>query len=106
MCFGVYDVYSRYVLCLLLQILLVSALDIKTRDVPTVSSVNSLLSQNCKDLHFLANFCVWGWGGRQLFALPQLSHGQRPSLLIAKCAGSQPETGPLRLAAHAPRPTR
>jgi hypothetical protein len=41
-------VYSRYALRLLLQILLVAALDIKTRDVPTVSSVNSLLSQYCK----------------------------------------------------------
>jgi hypothetical protein len=30
-------VYSRHALCLLLQILLVAALDIKTRDVPTVS---------------------------------------------------------------------
>jgi hypothetical protein len=29
-------VYSRYALCLLLQILLVAALDIKTRDAPTV----------------------------------------------------------------------
>jgi hypothetical protein len=41
-------VYSHYALCLLLQILLVAILDIKTRDVPTVSSINSLLSQYCK----------------------------------------------------------
>jgi hypothetical protein len=41
-------VYSRYALCLLLQILLVAALDIKTRDVPTVSSINWLLSRYCK----------------------------------------------------------
>jgi hypothetical protein len=46
----------------LLQILLVAALDIKTRDVPTVSSVNSLLSQYCKALLFfvVANFYVRG----------------------------------------------
>jgi hypothetical protein len=38
----------------LLQILFVAALDIKTRDVPTVSSINSLLSQYCKtSLFFL-----------------------------------------------------
>jgi hypothetical protein len=50
-------VYSRYALCLLLQILLVAALDIKTRDVPTVSSINSLLSQYFKASHFFfANF--------------------------------------------------
>jgi hypothetical protein len=41
-------VYSRYALCLLLQILFVAALDIKTRNVPTISSINSLLSQYCK----------------------------------------------------------
>jgi hypothetical protein len=64
----------------LLQILLVAALDIKTRDVPTVSSINSLLSQYCKTSHFFANFYVLGGGGRQLFALPRLSHGQRPAL--------------------------
>jgi hypothetical protein len=77
-------VYSRYALCLLLQILLVAAVDIKTRSVPSVSSVNSLLSQYCKALHFFfANFCVWGavgGGGCQLFFLPRLSHGQRPAL--------------------------
>jgi hypothetical protein len=32
--------------------IVVAALDIKTRDVPTVSSINSLLSQYCKALHF------------------------------------------------------
>jgi hypothetical protein len=42
----------------LLQILFVVTLDIKTRDTPTVSSVNSLLSQYCKTLHFFANFYV------------------------------------------------
>jgi hypothetical protein len=60
MCFGVSFVYSRYALCLLLQILFIAALDIKTRDAPTVSSINSLLSQYCKALHFFANFYVWG----------------------------------------------
>jgi hypothetical protein len=52
---------SRYALCLLLQILLVAALDIKTRDVPTVSSINSLLSQYSKAslfFSFFANFYV------------------------------------------------
>jgi hypothetical protein len=34
-----------YALCLFLQILFVAALDIKTRDVHTVTSINSLLSQ-------------------------------------------------------------
>jgi hypothetical protein len=54
-------VYSRYALCLLLQILLVAALDIKTRDVPTVSSINSLLSRCCKaSQFFVANFYVGG----------------------------------------------
>jgi hypothetical protein len=57
-------VYSRYALCLLLQILLVAVLDVKTRDVLTVSSINSFLSQNCKATHiFFANFYVWGGGG-------------------------------------------
>jgi hypothetical protein len=53
-------VYSHYALCLLLQILFVAALDINTRYVPTVSSINSLLSQYCKASHFLAHFYVWG----------------------------------------------
>jgi hypothetical protein len=53
----------------LLQILLVAALDIKTRDVPTVSSVNSLLSQYCKASHFFfANFYVWGGAPTVRFA--------------------------------------
>jgi hypothetical protein len=56
-------VYSRYALCLLLQILLVAALDIKTRDVPTVSSINSFLSKYCKASHFIfANFYLPGGG--------------------------------------------
>jgi hypothetical protein len=58
-------VYSRYALCLLLQILLVSALDIKRRDAPTVSSINALLSQYCKAPHFffLQIFMYGGGGG-------------------------------------------
>jgi hypothetical protein len=56
-------VYSRYALCLLLQILLVAALDIKTRDVPTVSSINLLLLQYCKASHFFANCYVFWVGG-------------------------------------------
>jgi hypothetical protein len=81
MCFGVNicRLYSRYALCLLLQMLFVAALDIKTPDVPTVSSINSLLSQYGKASHVCANFYV-GRGGSQLFALPRLSHGQRPAL--------------------------
>jgi hypothetical protein len=63
-------VYSRYALCLLLQILLVAALDIKTRDVPTVSSVNSLLSQYCKASHIFANFYVWGGGAQTVRFAP------------------------------------
>jgi hypothetical protein len=57
-------VCSRYALCLLLQILLIAALDIKMRDGPTVSSINSLLSQYCKASHFfvVANFYVRGEG--------------------------------------------
>jgi hypothetical protein len=62
-------VYPRYGLCLLLQILFVAALDIKTREVPTVSSVNSLLSQYCKAMHFLQIFmCVCGGGVTVRFA--------------------------------------
>jgi hypothetical protein len=61
-------VYLRYTLCLLLQILFVAALDINTRDVPTVSSINSLLSQYCKaSQFFFTNFYVWGWGGAPNF---------------------------------------
>jgi hypothetical protein len=75
--------YSRYALCLLLQILLDAALEIKTRDVPTVSSINSLLSQYCIASHFcFANFYVRGGGGRPMFALPRLSHGQKTALLV------------------------
>jgi hypothetical protein len=44
----------------LLKILLVAALDIKMRDVPTVSSVNSLLSQYCKASYFLQIFLYGG----------------------------------------------
>jgi hypothetical protein len=54
--------YIHDILCLLLQILFVAALDIKTRNVPTVSWINSL-SQYCKASHFFANFYVWGEGG-------------------------------------------
>jgi hypothetical protein len=43
--------------------LLVAALDIKTRDVLTVSSINSLLSQDIKVSHFFANLCIEGGGG-------------------------------------------
>jgi hypothetical protein len=89
MCFGVYiyiHIYSRYALCLLLKILLVAALDIKTRDAATVSSTNSLLSQYCKpSFFFVAIFYVPAGGGgggarRQRVALPRLPHGQRPAL--------------------------
>jgi hypothetical protein len=87
-------VYSRYALYLLLHILLVAALDIKMRDVPTVSSINSLLSQYCKSSHFFfANFYVVGGGGRQLFALPRLSHGQRPALSTCVALASCPSSG-------------
>jgi hypothetical protein len=57
-------VFTRDVLCLLLQILLVADLDIKTRDVPTVNSINSLLSQYCKASNlFFCNFLCTGRGG-------------------------------------------
>jgi hypothetical protein len=50
MCFGVY--ICIFTLCFMF----IAALDIKTRDVPTVSSVNSLLSQYCKaSLFFFFN---------------------------------------------------
>jgi hypothetical protein len=81
-------VYSHYTLCLLLQILFVSTLDIKTRDVPTVSSINSLLSQYCKASHILLQIFVGGGGG-QLLALPRLSHGQRPALFCSKAFSYQ-----------------
>jgi hypothetical protein len=76
--------YIHIMLCLLLQILLVAALDIKTRDVPTVSSINLLLSEYCKASNFFCNFLCTGegGGGRQLFALTRLSQGQRPALCI------------------------
>jgi hypothetical protein len=54
--------YSGSALCLLLQILFVAALDIKTRDVPTVRSINSLLLQYCKSFPFLKIFMYWGAG--------------------------------------------
>jgi hypothetical protein len=48
----------------LLQILFVAALDIKTRDEPTVSSINSLLSQYCKASKFcFANILCAGVEG-------------------------------------------
>jgi hypothetical protein len=47
----------------------IAALDIKTRDVPTVSSINSLLSQYCKAMHFFfANSYVGGGGATVRFA--------------------------------------
>jgi hypothetical protein len=55
--------------------------DARCTYVPTVCSINSLLSQYCKASDFFANFYVLGGGG-QLFALPRLSHGQRPALMI------------------------
>jgi hypothetical protein len=48
--------YIHVILRLLLQIMLVAALDIKTRDVPTVSSINLLLSQYCKASNFFFAF--------------------------------------------------
>jgi hypothetical protein len=88
MYFSVYMCIFTLCFILLLQILFVAALDIKTRDVPTVSTINSLLSQYCKAMHFFANFYVGG-GGRQLFALPPLSHGQRPALILSVCVQTQ-----------------
>jgi hypothetical protein len=55
--------YSRYTLCLFLQILFVASLDINTRDVPTISSINSLLSQYCKASHFFLQIFMYGGGG-------------------------------------------
>jgi hypothetical protein len=69
-------VYSRYALCLLLQILLVAALDIKTRDVPTVSSINSLLSQYCKaSFIFPSNFYVRGGANCSFCSGCRMGHG-------------------------------
>jgi hypothetical protein len=62
MCFGVYICIFTLALCLLLQILFVAALDIKTRDVPTITSINTLLSQYCKALYFLQIFMHGGRG--------------------------------------------
>jgi hypothetical protein len=57
-------IYSYYALRLLLHIWLVAALDIKMRDVPSVSSINSLLSQYCKALLFFCFFFAnYGVGG-------------------------------------------
>jgi hypothetical protein len=54
-------VYSRYALCLLLQILFVAALDIKTRDVPTVNSITRC--KNIAKLHIFCKFlCIGGEG--------------------------------------------
>jgi hypothetical protein len=57
-------VYSRYALCLLLQILLAAALDIKTRDERTDSAKNLSAVTYCKASHFFANFYLpgVGWG--------------------------------------------
>jgi hypothetical protein len=69
-------VYLRYASCLLLQILFVAALDIKTRDVPTVSSVNSLLSQYCKATVRFAAVVPWAKAGpgrhERITAIPHL----------------------------------
>jgi hypothetical protein len=73
------DVFWCYDLCLLLKILFVAALDIKTRDVPTVSSINSLLSQYCKASHIFANFYVLGGGGAPTVRFAPVFHGQRPA---------------------------
>jgi hypothetical protein len=70
-------VYSRYALCLLLQILFIAALDMKTRDVPSVRSINSLLLQYCKaSLFFLQIFMYLGGGGRQIFICPGCPMGK------------------------------
>jgi hypothetical protein len=67
----------------LLQILLVAALDIKTPDVPTVSSINSLLSQYCKAWYFFANFYVGGGGGANCSLCPGCPMGKdRPCLCV------------------------
>jgi hypothetical protein len=63
-------VYSRYALCLLLQILFVVALDIKMRDVPTVSSINSCCHNIVKLRIFFANFYVWVGGGATVSFAP------------------------------------
>jgi hypothetical protein len=76
-------VYSHYALRLLLQIFLVAASDIKTRDVPTVSSINLLLSQYCKASHFFANFYVWGFGGANCSLCPCCPMGKgRPWIYL------------------------
>jgi hypothetical protein len=83
MSFGVYIcIFTLRFMFIAANIIYIAALDHKTRDVPTASSINSLLSQYCKASQFfvVSNFNVLGGG--QLFALPRLSHGQRPALAL------------------------
>jgi hypothetical protein len=56
-------VYSRYALCLLLQILFVAVLDIKTRDVPML--VNKLVAVTIlQSFAFFCKFLCCTGGGR------------------------------------------
>jgi hypothetical protein len=59
MCFCVYILYSRYDLCLLLQILFVAALDIKTRDVLTFVE-KTRCCHNIVKLHIFYKFLCRG----------------------------------------------
>jgi hypothetical protein len=92
-------VYSRYALCLLLQMLFVSALDIKTRDAPTVSLIISLLSQYCKASLLFANFYVRG--GANYSLCPGCPMEKRPGPACTQrntkshCTSNAPSTGTL-----------
>jgi hypothetical protein len=68
MYFGVY--ICKFTLCFMfmLQILFVAALDIKTRDAPTVGSINSLLSQYCKVSNIFCKFLCTGGAPTVRFA--------------------------------------
>jgi hypothetical protein len=59
----------------------VAALDIETRDVPTVSSINSLLSQYCKASLCVCQFlCIGGATVRLAPVVPWAKDGPVPGL--------------------------
>jgi hypothetical protein len=82
MCFGVYICIFTLCFMFIAANTVFATLDIKTRDVPTISSINSLLSQYCKNSHFFANFYVLGGvgGGANCSLCPGCPMGKgRPS---------------------------
>jgi hypothetical protein len=92
-------VYLCYALCLLLQILFIATLEIKTRNAPTVSSINSLLSQYCRALNFFCKFYVQG-GCRNCSLCPSCPMGKgQPSIHLMICSTliMQQPVAPFRL---------